>query len=1628
MSRSTKKVFKIVGLVAMGVVLMVAGLVCAVYSSWFQRAVREALVEAMNSKPGTQFALKDFQIDFPLHVTFEGLLMVQNGDTMLRADTFDADVKLLPLLGGDVDVKDARASNARYQLGTRDSATCIVIDAAQLRIDPASVRLSPMHIDITHATMADGVVDIFINPCPPPSPQKKEDASPLTIDAQTLDLHNFVYRMNMMPTIDSLGAHIEYARLSRGHIDLLAQQIGVKEFSGHGLTATYLVPDSAAIKDTEVCVDTTAHSASWTVRVDKIDFDSVAALYTMRDYRPLPGMDFGYIQVFKARLSVENFYNRGPEVILPLKLSGVERCGVDIDLAGTLKVSETRLNFDNLRLTTSAGTKLDATGMMGIGNPIEDAALPLSITASGAAACRDLGLMFPMMQAYFVGLPNGSFVDVDMDVRGSMAKLDIERMYFTVDGSMMLDASGELADVLYPERMTGEVRLSGKIGDMANLQKVLAPDLADVVIAPLTLDGQVKFGRASYVGSVEVQSGNGLLALDGEFHGNAESYDLVLSANEFPLHAFMPKLGVGAISADITAVGQGLNVFNSRTVADVDIDIAHLVFNGHNLRDIKGVVNLSEGRASIDFDSRNSVADLSLHGEGTLVGESYDWDVNFYSRRLDMFSLGLSDAPMGIVGKAELSAQINAKRYTLLSATMDIPSLVYTDSLGPLRINDVHARLSATENVTNLSLSNGDLYAFFSAPQSLDSLMVYPEGMGRVLQSQYEQRRIDIDQLQDALPQFSFNIDGGNNNMLANYLAQSGMIVRNFAIEAINDSIFTLDSRATNLRMGETKMDTLTFNVAQDGNRLNYKGRLRNRPGTLDLWAAVDVDGYFRPGRLGMDFHQRDISGQSGFRFGAYADLSPDSTITMHIDPLTPTIGYRNWLVNQDNFIRYDFASKHIDANLRMYSEDSSLDLYTEHASESHDDGAHNDSENLIVRLKNIRIQDWITLNPFAPAIKGNISTDLKLNYHDGRLMANGELALGDLYYGREKVGDFRSDVDVKTSPGGVINANLGLWVNGKKSVTLSGSLNDSTQSSPFRLDMTMIHLPLSTVNPFVPGLAKLQGLLNGRMDVSGDMSAPRLDGYMQFDSASVFVDMLGTTFSFSPDTIPVETSRMRLKKFAVTACNENPLYVDGEVNIRSLADIGMDLSMRANDMQIVNSARAAKRAEVYGKAFVNVDATAKGSLAALDINAKLQLNSGTNVTYIMPDAESVIQNRGSDDMVRFVNFNDTLGLDVDSIAKSTMALKLDALLTIASGTTINVDLDSKGKNKVQLQSQGTLNYTLSPMSEEGRLTGRLNINSGFVRYTPPLMSEKLFNFEENSYLAFSGDMLNPALNIRAVDKVRANVTRQGQNSHLVDFDVSLAVTGTLNNMNVVFDLATNGDVTIANELQSMSPTQRASEAMNLLLYNVYTGPGTKANANLSGNPLYSFLSSQLNSWAANTIKGVDLSFGIDQYNRTNEGVSQQTTSYSYRVSKSLFNDRFKIAVGGNYSTDVDADQNLANNLFNDISLEYTLNKSGTMYVKIFRHTGFESILEGEITQTGVGFVYKRKIRRLSDMFRLRRRRRLQQTVFQPESENATVPIDTTGAIILVTPTDTINETEPVDLSNPKPSIEDVEK
>ena len=440
---------------------------------------------------------------------------------------------------------------------------------------------------------------------------------------------------------------------------------------------------------------------------------------------------------------------------------------------------------------------------------------------------------------------------------------------------------------------------------------------------------------------------------------------------------------------------------------------------------------------------------------------------------------------------------------------------------------------------------------------------------------------------------------------------------------------------------------------------------------------------------------------------------------------------------------------------------------------------------------------------------------------------------------------------------------------------------------------------------------------------------------------------------------------------------NDNPLVVNGAVDMTNLADAGVDLSIKGNNVQFVNSSQT-KKAELFGRGYASIDATVKGKTSDLDVDATVSVLSGTNITYVMPtDVNTLAGQSDSKELVTFVQFSDsTTYVKSDSLPSASASnMNLTARLNIMQGTHVNVFMTNNGSDRAEIEGSGNLTFVLNQLGDM-TMTGRYTINNGFVRYNPPLISQVLFNIKEGSFIQFNGEIMNPVLNLTAVQTTKANVTQEGQDSRLVDFLITLSVTNTLSDMDVKFDLSTNGDVTVQNELQSMSETQRSAQAMNMLLYGTYTGPGTSASSNLASNQLYSFLQSKLNSWAANNIKGIDLSFGIDQYDQTVGGVTSSTMRYSYQVSKSLFNDRFKIVVGGNYSPEMTGEDEIAQSLFNDVSLEYALTPSGSMYVRLFNKSGYESILEGEVTQTGVGFVISRKLPRLKYLFNFARPRK----------------------------------------------------
>lgn len=1584
----------IVGLVAL--VLLIPALL---YVPIVQDFVKDIAVKEASKATGMKIAIDRLRLRWPLRLSVDGVEVIEaSGDTMLLAGRLDVGVSLMPLFKGDIDVNYARLDSAAYQMGNADSLMWLRARIDRFELEASSLKMNMENIDLSHATLDGADIRLVMRPDTAAAPVDTTASQPMLIRARDIELKRVRYSMSMLPTIDTLGATVPYARLRDGVVDLGRRRISADYLGVDSVEAVYLTPAEtvAAAPAPDSTHTALADTASWVITADSLRLTGKRAVYGVKGARPMPGLDMNMLVVSDINIAVDSFYNRGTSIRVPLRnLSATERCGLRLDAEGIFAMNDSIMRADNFKIMTNAST-LSLDGEMGTGDITADPALPLRLIAEGRVGLSDVVMAMPSMRPMITKLPAPAQITLDVALEGTPAAINVDRMKIVYPGLLNLAARGRVDNPFDADRIAGKVTLDGSLRGGNRLKRSLvAARLGSSFNLPerMTVKGTVDYRPQLISGDVKVTANNGRVALKGRWNGRSEGYDATLTAVDFPVDAFMPAFGVGNVSATVTARGHGYNPLSRRTEMDIVADVTKVVYQKEEYRDITLDATMKAGHAEGAFSSGNPYADLDIDFIADIADTGYVWDIDADVRHLNLQALKLT--PDINAGSLRLTSRGSYNpRSGSLNGDLEVDEVNWLAGSSHLVADKTTATVAMDSAGINASLRNGDLTAVISTYCPLDTLMPRIDATMALINRQIAARNVDVDSLQQTLPPLDLNISMGTHNIVSEFLADAGTTFNHLGLHLATSPQINITGSLTGLQTGTTKLDSILVTGVQRNSYLIYNVNVNNRPGTFDEFAHVDLNGFLGKDRVSVMVKQRNIAGEEGYHIGLSAILA-DSVATMRFVPTKPTIAYRKWTINNDNFVSYNFIDHSFDADLTLSERNSSLRLYTTDCihGESHN---HHDAdslsaapaEDIMLQLKDIHLEDWLAISPYAPPVKGDVSADLRFHWDRHDLTGKGTINLNDLFYDRQRVGSFLLDADVSNDPRtGVVNADLALMVDSIRTITVKGVLNDSTRPEPFYLDFSMVHLPLRIVNPFLPkGTASLRGMLNGRMEITGNIARPIFSGYLDFDTTAVNVAMLATEYRFDDRKIAVDSNVVTFDNFAISTCNDNPVKVNGTVDLRELSNAAVDLTLTGKNSMIVDSRRAARGATVYGKAYVDLDASVKGNMRFMRVDADASILAGTNVTYVLDMNSSSISTGAAGDMVRFVSFNDTTQVEkADSIAP-TMAMMIDARLTVDGGTTINVDLSADGKNKVQLQGEGTLDYSMSPVNANGRLIGRYTINKGFVRYTPPMMSEKLFDFDPESYVAFTGDIMNPTLNIRAVDHVKANVTQQGQNSRLVTFDVALSVTNTLENMNVAFDMSTDDDITVQNELQSMSPEQRANQAMNLLIYNVYTGPGTTASSNLSGNPLYSFLEGQLNSWMANNIKGVDISFGIEEYDRTYEGNTSTAMNYSYRVTKTLFNDRFKIVVGGNYTADANADENFAENLLSDVSFEYMLNKSGSMYVRLFRHTGYESILEGEVTQTGVGFVVKRRLNRVIELFGLGRRR--DKEAVKPKTES----------------------------------------
>lgn len=1099
------------------------------------------------------------------------------------------------------------------------------------------------------------------------------------------------------------------------------------------------------------------------------------------------------------------------------------------------------------------------------------------------------------------------------------------------------------------------------------------------------LDADVKLAGKNFDAKVNARN-RGTLAAKGSFDPKTQKYDIDADLHSFPVNEFAPDLGVGKLTAKVKARGEHFDFLNRNTSIDATVDLGSVEYNNQVYRDLKGNVSLDGNSFEGHINSSNPDCDVYADVNGTINGDEYTVDLKGNVRDLDLQALKLTDMPCNGSGDIDMHGTFNLKKKTY-NADVSLSSLDWNFDGKQIFSDQTDIRVNADNNTTSAYYNDESTYINFTAPHSLKDFLDHLDKCSTIAQRQYKKVDMDVNEMVDALPQFDMDVKMGPNGLIQRVLGQWDIDFRDVEAHITNDSTLHGSATAQSLSIGKTATDSLSLNIDEQDKMLTFEGHMSNRKGTWDEMARVDINGFASGSQLDLMVNQRNINDEQGYHLGFNANVQ-DSVVDLNILPMQPVIAYREWNINENNYIKLDLGNKRLEADLKLESDSSLVTLQT-------DPVWQEGKQNILVDIDNLRIEEWTNMIPSLSSTTGVLNADMALSYDGHNLEGDGDISLHKFTYKGMRQGDLKLQTNLTLDPStSATRLIANLDIDGSNVAMAYGNLNDSTATTPLNLNLKLNRFPLRKVSVFIPGrMVMLNGYANGEMTVNGTMDNPEMNGYIVGDSAFVNLPRYGSSLRLCEDKINVVGNTINFNNFKIYGLNNKAASMNGDVDFRALDNIKMNLGITGKDIQFFGSEQKSY-SQIFGKGFIDIDGTLRSSNNLIAINADTKLLPGSDITYVMQEESlmAVSSKNAIEGMVTFINPNDTTWYN-DSImtgSAASSALNIVVNVDVEKGAKINAFLQPDGKDRVNVDGSGKLKYSID-FAGKDNLHGTYTISSGTVRYTPPVISQKVFNLVEGSSITWNGDILNPQLNLTATNSMRTSVANNnGNGSRLVDFDIKAMLNNTLNNIDLKFDLDAKNDATIQSELQTLTDTQRSQAAINLLLYNSYSGLNTTGEFSTSG-ALFSFLQSQINSWAANNLKGIDVSFGINQYQGGNDGAKLQT-SYSYRLSKSLFNDRFKIVVGGEYSTEASSEQNFSQNLISDISVEYLLNPDGTRYLQLFHHKGIESVLEGEITITGISFVMKHKISSFHDLFKW-----LHKTpkVELPENLNTPVTITT---------------------------------
>ena len=1510
-------------------VVAILALPFIIYVPPVQRWLVKEATEIASEQTGMDISIEGVSLSFPLDLSLDGVLVKQENDTIANIGSTVVDVQLLPLFEGRVAVDILEIQQAHINTLSMIPDVQVKGWMGLLQMNPSLINLATGDVNLSEATLADADITVLLSDTAEVD-TTETGPTPWRIKFDAINIEHSKVNIHMPGDSMLIGVEAASMLAKDGRINLAKNRYEVGAFK-------------------------------W--QQGRLVFDLPFEPYTRNMLHPNL-MDYSHMDISSIDVAIDSILYTDTITKLNIAHAALhEVCGLDVtEMKAPVTIDGTGIRMPWLTLRTPYTS---ITGKADVDFNVADDVNPgrMNIKLDAQMGKQDMAFFYDGIDTQH--LPEWPLI-LKGQVQGNLqqAQFDIDQL--TWPTLFEAAGSGMVKNVMDMDHLLAQLQLRAKSYDVKPLLRTFdVPQDAFSIPSGLAIDGTASVNGSLYATDLVATLGQARATLTANFDQRQMAYDAKGDISSLNLGQFLPGMGLGTLDADFAVKGTGTDFFKPGAWLNADANIRHLVYNRKNMDDIRLQANLKNGHAMADIMACNKIIEGTINLDATLGKEGkrdmLKSTISTQLAHLDLFALDVTEHPLtiGLSGDVEMSSNMDDTHY--LSGLME--HIYLRDSLHTYHPEKVGLLLRANPDTTYVRAQSGTLIIKMDVSGGYMPLADQLTALGDSINTQMQQRVINTDVFKELLPVARLYVSSQQGNPMANFLkAAANIDFKDLLINITTSPEKGLNGEAhlLGLNADSTRIDSIFVTLIDKPNHgLTFQGRVANNRRNPQFVFTALIDGLFQEHGMSMGLRFFDRDQRMGLRLGAKVEMEQDG-LRFHLLPERPTIGYREFALNKDNFLflRNDLK---LQADVSLLADDGTgVRVYSEEQNSAM-------LQDLTISLNKFDLDQLTTAIPYVPHITGLLNGDYHLTMNENKqISVASDMEVRNMTYEGCRMGNISTEFVYLQREDETHAVEGTLMQDGKEIAMLSGSYKNKKVTDGHEhltATLTLTQAPLNLINGFIPDqLIGLEGVAEGEMSIEGSLSSPNVNGEVYLESAYLFSQPYGVRLRFDNDPVRIQQSKLLLENFTMYAYNDNPLNIMGEIDFHDLDNMTMNMRMRAQDFQLINSKQTANSI-AFGKAFVNFFASMQGPVDRLKMRGRLDVLGNTDLTYLLLDSPLSTDNQ-MDELVKFTDFNDTTQTVVQRPQPE--GLDMDLRISIDQGAHVKCGLNVDQSNYVELFGGGDLRMKYN--NTDGILmTGRYTLTSGQMKYSLPVIPLKTFNIQEGSYVEFTGDVMNPTLNITATEHHTASIGREGEPTRSVAFDCGVAITRTLQDMGLQFIISAPEDYTVNSELNAMSVEQRGKLAVTMLTTGMYMAEGNNSSS-LMNNALSAFLESEINNITGNALRSVDLSIGLD--NNT-DATGQSHTDYSFKFAKRFWNNRMKVQIGGKVSSGNEM-QGQKQSFFDNVAMEYRLSPTSNQYVKLFYNQNVYDWLEGYTSEYGGGFIWKRKLDHWWEVFKLK--------------------------------------------------------